>query len=404
MNSHLRRLARRYVASLREYLADEQEAVLEQAYELGRVAIARGLGVLDLVRVHQQALETLVWPALHGHQKLDLRAAETFFLEVLSPFEAAHRGFRETNIKLRQLIATHEKRNVELARINRALGIEIREHRRTEKALRQSEEHFRDLFQKARRMEDNLRNLSNQILHAQEEERKHISRELHDEVGQALTAISVTLASLKTSGGGRARQVSRQLTDAQCLLQETMDTVHRFARELRPSMLDELGLLPALRSYLHGLAQRSGLCVQFRGNALAESLGGDEKTVLFRVAQESLTNVVKHAEASRVMLAIRKIGGGICMEVVDNGKSFRPGPEHSAHARKRMGLLGMQERVRLVNGKFTVKAEPGKGTTVRVVIPLKPKSALTPAGRDRSGRNGESRPLRSRSRHSIREP
>jgi signal transduction histidine kinase len=120
--------------------------------------------------------------------------------------------------------------------------------------------------------------------------------------------------------------------------------------------------------------------------------------------QESLTNVVKHTEASRVLLNIRRIGGGICMEAVNNGKSYRPGPEYSAHARKRLGLLGMQQRVRLVNGQFTVKAEPGKGTTVHVVIPLIPKSVLTPSRRDRSGRNDACGMLPPLSRHSVREP
>ena len=371
MNKHLPRLARLYVATLRKYVEDDREAVLEQAYELGRVAIARGLGVLDMVRIHQQALEGA---ARTVGSRVELRsvtkAADAFFLEALSPFEATHRGFRETSTRLQQVNATLEKRNQDLSDMNRELGMEIRERKRTERALRDSEGNLRELFEEARRMEGNLRRLSNQVLHAQEAERGRISRELHDEVGQALTAISVTLASLMRNGAVPADMLRHKLNDAQRLVRETMQTVHNFAHELRPAMLDELGLLSALRSCLHGFAERTGLRVQFRGDAGIEKLDADQKTVLFRVAQESLTNVAKHARASHVGVTIRRVGDGIHLEVADNGGSFHDGARRATKAGHRLGLLGMQERVRLINGTFVIKAQPGKGTTVRVVIPL----------------------------------
>lgn len=395
MSSLLSNLGRRYAIALRKFLRDEQEAVLEQAYELGRQAIARGLGVLDMVRVHQQALEESLRPLLTKHKpERALKAAETFFLESLSPFEATHRGFRETNLRLQQLIATLEKRNFDLASINAELEQEIRQRKRTEKALRESEGHFRELLNQARRMEENLRSLSNQVLHAQEEERKRVSRELHDEVGQALAAVSVTLATLKNNGAGSSPVFSHKLADAQQLLQESMETVHGFARELRPTILDELGLLPALRSCLKAFAERTGLIVRFRANPLAERLSGEEKTVLFRIAQESLTNVAKHAKASRVDVTIRKLGAHIRMEVADNGKSFRENPKPRVKGVRRLGLLGMQERVRLVNGTFTVKPDPGNGTTIRAVIPFKHASALVLPKHVRESR----RPLFPRSR------
>jgi signal transduction histidine kinase len=376
MSDSLRRLEKRYAAVLRKFLAREHEALLEQAYELGRMAIARGLGVLEMVRVHQQSLQALP-PAPDGkrQESRTSKAAVAFFLEALSPFEATHRGFRETNVKLQQLIAALEKRNFDLAVINRQLAGEIRERRRTERALRKSEEHFRELFNEARRMEENLRSLSNQILHAQEEERKRISRELHDEVGQALTAVSVTLATLKNGRDVEVPMIGRKLADAQQLLQESMQAVHGFARELRPTILDELGLLPALRSCLKAFADRTGLAVRFRANPIAEQLNGEQKTVLFRVAQESLTNVAKHAEASCVDVVIRKVGNNIRMDVADNGKSFRETPHQRAKGARRLGLLGMQERMRLVNGTFTVKPDPGHGTLIRVLIPFESPSA-----------------------------
>src|SRR5438876_680231 len=160
MNSRLHRLTRQYSASLHGYLALQQETVLQQAYELGRKAIARGLGVLDMARVHQQALTACLLPPLSAEEKTRaLKAAETFFMETLSPFEATQRGFRETNLRLHQLNDALRRHNSELAALNR-----------------------------------DLRELSNQILHVQEEERQRISRELHDEIGQALTGIKVNLS------------------------------------------------------------------------------------------------------------------------------------------------------------------------------------------------------------------
>jgi signal transduction histidine kinase len=381
MNKFLTSFARRYAATLRRYLANGQEAGLEEAYELGRRAIAKGLGVLDMIRIHQQALR-----GIDGQRTADLRSLETFFLESLSPFEATHRGFRETNGRLQQAIAALEKHNLELSRMNRELEMEINERKRTEKALRESEEHFRELFEQARQMQESLRNLSNQVLHVQEEERKRISRELHDEVGQALTAISMNLQALKRNGASESPAMLRKLADTQSLLQGTMETVHRFARELRPSMLDELGLLPALRSQMKGFAERTGLEVRFRANAIAENLDAEQKTVLFRIAQESLTNVARHAQASRVEVTLRKLGNSICMEVADNGKSFDQNAQSAARG-KRLGLLGMQERVRLVNGKFAIQPSPGNGTTVRVEIPFKDGSGLSTAKKMAPGRD-----------------
>jgi len=357
-------LARSYAVTLEKYLEDEQEAVLEQAYQLGRSAIAQKLGVLDVARVHHEALEKLLRsPPGGGSDGCVLKTAETFLMQSLSPFEATHRGFREMNVKLQER--------------NRELEAQIRERKRAEYALRLGKKHYRSLFNQARAMQQRLRNLSNKILRTQEEERERISRELHDEVGQSLTAINVTLATLSNEHPMNSNATGRKLAESQSLLQETMETVHRFARDLRPAMLDELGLLPALRSYLKGLATRTGLRVHFRGNPLAEKLKADRKVVLFRVAQECLTNVCKHAQASQVQVVIRKSGDGICMEVVDDGRSFKADPISLARSKGRLGLLGMQERVRLVNGQFTVRPRPGRGTTIRVVIPFNSKSAVT---------------------------
>jgi signal transduction histidine kinase len=182
------------------------------------------------------------------------------------------------------------------------------------------------------------------------------------------------LAAMRNNGAAKSEELSRKIAATQRLLEITMETVHDFARELRPAILDELGLLPALRSSLNGFARRTGLRVRFRGSASAEKLSNEQKTVLFRIAQESLTNVAKHAQASRVDIVLRKAEGGLCMEIADNGKSFRSVPHQSVRSKQGLGLLGMQERVRLVNGRFNINPDPSRGTTVRVVVPFKSAS------------------------------
>ncbi|MBI2948280.1 MAG: sensor histidine kinase, partial [Verrucomicrobia bacterium] len=215
--------------------------------------------------------------------------------------------------------------------------------------------------------------------------RTRISRELHDEVGQALTAASVNLAVLKKEMPADNERVLKRIADSQALLSQTMDTVHGFARELRPAMLDDLGLLAALRSYVTAFSERTGIRVHVHASAPAalEKLDSAQKTVIYRVAQESLNNIAKHAAASRVNITIKKPNDHISVEILDNGKGFAMDQRGTGKPCNRLGLLGMQERVRLVKGDFSVESEPGKGTLVRVQIPLTPndsKDTQTPAG------------------------
>jgi PAS domain S-box-containing protein len=254
-----------------------------------------------------------------------------------------------------------------------AIGRDITLRKQAEEALRKSEEHYRELFKEAKSMQEKLRELSSKVLHAQEEERKRISRELHDEVGQALTAISVNLQLLKKKAAKVGNKgLDSTVEETQSLLEQTMYNVHRFSYELRPAMLDDLGLVIALRWYMRAFAKRTGIKLNFRADSAVEQLAGEPKTVIYRVVQESLTNVYKYAESTRVQVIIKRVDDQIRLTVRDNGKGFRPDQlDLTSKDTSGMGLMGMQERLRLVNGHFSVESELGKGTTIRATIPFK---------------------------------
>jgi signal transduction histidine kinase len=219
-------------------------------------------------------------------------------------------------------------------------------------------------------LQEQLRRLSRQILSAQEDERKRISRELHDVIAQTLTGINIRLATLKKEALLSTKGLDRNIARTQRLVEKSVDIVHQFARELRPAVLDDLGLIPALHSFVKLFSQRTRIHVHLRAFAGVEQLNSGQRTILYRVAQEALTNVSRHAQANRVEIDIQKQVGGVSMKISDNGKSFQVEKTLNASGRKRLGLLGMKERVDMVGGRFDIESIPGKGTTVTAQIPL----------------------------------
>ncbi len=185
-----------------------------------------------------------------------------------------------------------------LAIANRNLKREIVQRKKAEAALKKSEAHYAQLFVESLRMQEQLRHLSRQLLMAQEEERKRISRELHDEIVQTLVGINVHLASLKVQTRLNIKDLLQKITHTQRLVEKSVNIVHRFARELRPTVLDDLGLIPALQGLHQGFYERTKLKVQFVASAEVELLSNAKQTVFYRVAQSALANVDKHARAS----------------------------------------------------------------------------------------------------------
>jgi signal transduction histidine kinase len=373
MKTKLNRLSGRYLTALQTNLNHGPRASLQPALGLGRQALAIGLQTLDMARIHEQSLTTLMPPGgFSGTRNGIIKRAETFFIEAITPIEQSHRVAMETNVQLNQLNQMLRHRTIELAAANRSLKREIVRRRAGAEALKKSEEHYRQLLEQSRHQQEQLRHLARQILSAQEEERKKISRDLHDEIAQTLTVINIHLATLSKETSVNTKSLKKTISRTQQLVERSMNIVHRFARELRPTLLDDLGLIPALHSYMKDFMKRTGIHIHFTAftSGFVEQLNSDQRTVLYRVAQSALTNVAQHAQASRVNVSIRKLRDAIRMEIHDNGKSFEVERVLFAKRHKRLGLLGMRERVEMVGGSFGVESAPGKGTTIHAQIPI----------------------------------
>lgn len=372
MKAKLSGLSEQYRAALERHLEQRLRGRSEAAGGLGRQALALGLETLDLARMHEQAVVALVTPRGSSRSRDGVvKRAQAFFIEAISPIEQTHRLAMEANVQLQQLNQTLRQRTVELAAANEQLQQEILRRQAAEESLTKSQQHYRQLLERSRLMQEQLRRLSRQILLAQEGERKKISRELHDDIAQTLTGINVHLEGLSKEAKANTLGLRQKITRTQRLVAKSVNIVHRFARELRPTLLDDLGLIPALHSFLKEFTKRTRLRVRFRAFAAVEQLSGMKRTVLYRVAQAALTNVAQHAQASRVKVSIQKLRDAVCMEIQDDGKGFEVERVLFPKRYKRLGLLGMRERVEMVRGSFTVESAPGQGTTVRAQIPFR---------------------------------
>jgi signal transduction histidine kinase len=387
MKRKLSGLSRQYQAALRRHLKQSRPATLQPAKGLGHQAMTVGIETLDLARIHEQALIKLVLPSYEpGTREAMVRRAGTFFAQAITPIEKTHRIAQETNIQMERLNQALRQRSAELAASNRQLKQEIAQRRSAEASLRKSKQHSGLLLEQSGRMQEQLRMLSRQLLSAQEEERKKISRELHDVIAQTLTTINVRLAALKKEASLNTKGLEKSIARTQQLVEHSVEIVHRFARNLRPTVLDDLGLIPALHTFMRGFKEETGIHVSLSAFAAVEQVNGDKRTVLYRVAQEALTNVARHAQASHAEVKIQKLDGAICMKIKDNGKGFQQNSVLRGKKGGRLGLLGMRERLQMVGGNFAVTSAPGKGTTIIAQVPLINRSLRGGGGRSRANR------------------
>ncbi|MBI2216883.1 MAG: HAMP domain-containing protein [Candidatus Rokubacteria bacterium] len=227
--------------------------------------------------------------------------------------------------------------------------------------------HFRE---ELRRHDEARSRLLEQIITAQEEERRRIARELHDETGQSLTTLVVGLTTIAASGDlGAVRERARELRSVAA---RTLEEVHNLSRGLRPSVLDDLGLLAALERYLNEYGVSHGLAVDLHARGLdGQRLPGPVETAVYRIVQEALTNTAKHAHATAVSVLVERRDGSLHLIVEDDGRGFEvDGVLAAQDIDRRLGLHGMRERTALLGGSLTVESAPGHGTTIFVEVPL----------------------------------
>jgi PAS domain S-box-containing protein len=213
-----------------------------------------------------------------------------------------------------------------------------------------------------------LRILSRQLFHIQEEERRHLARELHDEIGQTLTAAKI---NLKIIAPDVPAGIVGRLDDSVQLLDRLLRQVRELSLNLRPPLLDELGLVPTLRWLVDQQAQRAGLRVTFTANVDDLDMDPDAQTACFRVAQEAITNVIRHARARNVTVDLRREVERLTLSVRDDGAGFDPAMIQQRTAQDlTLGLVSMKERALLVGGGFELRSAPGQGTEIRAWFPL----------------------------------
>jgi signal transduction histidine kinase len=214
-----------------------------------------------------------------------------------------------------------------------------------------------------------LQRLSASLVAAQENERRSISRELHDEVGQALTGVLVELANLSNLiRAGDYDALSGKTAEIKREVESSIGVVRNMALLLRPSMLDDLGLVPALQWQAREVSKRSGIWVKVSATGVDE-LPDEHKTCIYRIVQEALHNAVQHAAARNVTVTVALQNGRLRLAIEDDGKGFH------TQITKGMGILGMEERVSHLSGIFSIASEPGRGTTVHVDLPMAPAPA-----------------------------
>jgi signal transduction histidine kinase len=297
-----------YRSALCEYADGGGEAALRKAYELGRRAIDDGKSLIEIAALHHEALLALVKETKdeERHAANMLRAGADFLAESLSPYEMAHRGFHDAVKALRQLNETLE------------------------------------------------------------EEIKRIAYAVHDEAGQLLVAVHLALADVSRELP-KAQQDS--LVGIEQLLNQVETQLRRYSHELRPTVLDDLGWIPAIRFLAEGVSKRTNVTIQIK-TTFTGRLPGAVEIALYRLVQEALTNATKHAKASRVSIEVRRAGPALCCSIQDDGTGFDVRAVESDRGRRGLGLIGMRERLSAIGGTFSIDSAPGHGTKLSIRVPM----------------------------------
>jgi signal transduction histidine kinase len=344
--------SQRYGEALLAYLTDSK-ADPDSLKKLFGESSSRGRQLRNLAKLHEATMMRDILPDCPPNKREErLKQAGIFFAETESALNNSTHDGPSGGARIKRLIATLSTRTVELAASQRELIRENARLKAVETKLKKSESHYTKSLENSKCLQEQLRRLSHQILSAQEDERKKISRELHDVIAQALTGINVRLSTLKKEASLNTKGLERNIAQTQRVVVKSTNIVHQFARELRPAVLDDLGLIPALHSFMKIFTARTGVRTWLTAISEVEELNTDKRTALFRVAQEALTNVARHARATRADVILEQRGNFICMMIKDDGKSFQLQRVMNSKGRKCLGLIGMRERLEMVGGAY----------------------------------------------------
>lgn len=376
MKLNLSTLNVRYRIGLEGHLRQGRDASYDSARLLGLQAVAAGLPPLRLAKLHERILVTLILPRCRAGDRIGfIKRAGTFLGVALSQSGNSGMKARKPERVLKNAVEMLSRRTVELAAVNRELRLQVLRRKAGEVRLKESRKGHAQSVERSRVMEGQMRGLSRELLSAHEDERRRISRELHDVVAQTLTGINLRLSTLTAETAGIPKHIRSNIAHTQRMVEESVDLVHRFARELRPTVLDDLGLIPALRSFLESLTARTGIHARLTVFASIEKLDMGRRTALFRVAQEALTNAARHSHPSKVEVSIHLLAKCLTMQIKNDGDAFDAAGTMQRNRGKRLGLLGMRERIEMVGGTFSIESAHGKGATITARLSLHAKTA-----------------------------
>jgi signal transduction histidine kinase len=332
-----------YGAALRDYLHGGAESALLNAYEAGRDAVEAGLGVLDMIAVHSEALDLVLAESATSDEALtQAKDSAGLLLETLGPFEMAYRGFREANERLASLAESLEQQV-----LDRTAELETTARR-------------------LRRIDRERVKLLESLVSTAEEERRRIAVDIHDDTIQKMSAVAMRLDMLRVDH--RELEGDQALSKLSETVVSAIDSLRHLLFELSPPALDTSGLLEALRLYLDQQSKLDGAPDYRIEHQLRTEPPLHTRTVLYRIAQEALTNAKKHARATRIHVLVADRDAGHLIRVQDDGVGFavqrraHPLPGH-------LGLIAMRQRAEMAGGEFSITSTPGEGTTVESWLP-----------------------------------
>ena len=370
-------LLERYRATLQTYLAAGAEDALQQANEIGREALDAAIGPLVLFSIHRDVVQRLPPQPVDGDEFV--RRVTTVFIEALAPFQMAAGGFDEAHEHVSELGAILQRHSHELEVFrggpNKGRNVKTVDLKALlERHAREIDE-VRERLETARQTPDTRRRLLADIVHAQEEERRRLAGDIHDDAVQAMTAVLLRIGLL-----GSRLDKPDQISLVEELEESIRDTIGRLRRliaGLSPPELDRAGLAPAVRSALDQLKLEFKIDYSLE-NQLTREPGPEARTIAYRIVQEALANTRKHSSASRVDVALETQEHGLCTTVTDDGLGFDVEATLAVVRPGHLGLKAMRERAELAEGWLQIESQPGK-TMVKFWIPERrdPASADT---------------------------